>query len=194
VPVTFEGEFYRITNATFHPRLGPELLPGVLVSGSSAAGLAAAREMGAIAVKYPEPPSQCTNLIGDIACGVRIGIVARPRHEEAWDVADRRFPEDRKGQLTRQLANKVSDSAWHKQLADIGATSNGSRETYWLHPFENYQTNCPYLVGSYHEVAAEVGRYLTAGYSTFILDIPASQEEFEHIGAVFQLASRGVAA
>ena len=40
---------------------------------------------------------------------------------EAWDVARARFPEDRKGQLTRQLATKVSDSVWHKQLSEPAA-------------------------------------------------------------------------
>ena len=193
-PVTFEGEFYRITNVTFTPRLPRDLFPGILVSGSSEAGMAAAREMGAIAVKYPEPPSQCSGLSFDIPCGVRIGIVARKNSDQAWGVANQRFPEDRKGQLTRQLANKVSDSAWHKRLSEMGAASNGNRETYWLHPFENYQTNCPYLVGSYEAVAAELNRYIAAGVGTFILDIPFSEEEFDHIGTVFQLAGKGVAA
>ena len=156
--------------------------------------MAAAREMGAIAVKYPEPPAQCNSTLTlDVPCGVRIGIVARNDRDEAWSVALQRFPEDRKGQLTRQLATKVSDSTWHKQLAELGASTSGNGDTYWLHPFENYQTNCPYLVGSYDAVAAELNRFISAGYSTFILDIPFSEEEFEHIGAVFQLASRGVA-
>ncbi len=190
-PVTFEGEFYSIRNAVFHPQLAADLLPGILVSGSSEAGMAAARAMGAIAVKYPEPPSECAaNPVSDLECGVRIGIIARSGEDEAWSVAARRFPEDRKGQLTRQLANKVSDSAWHQQLADVSASIQGKRGTYWLHPFENYQTNCPYLVGSYDDVAGEVRRYLTAGFGTFILDIPAAEEEFEHIGAVFHLAAR----
>jgi len=190
-PVTFEGEFYRITNITFTPRLPRDLFPGILVSGSSEAGMAAAREMGAIAVKYPEPPAQCASTVApDTPCGVRIGIVARKNPDQAWSVAYERFPEDRKGQLTRQLANKISDSAWHKKLAEMGAAANGNRETYWLHPFENYQTNCPYLVGSYEAVAEELNRYISAGFGTFILDIPFSEEEFEHIGAVFQLASR----
>lgn len=193
-PFSFEGEFYKISNVTFSPRLPADLFPGILVSGSSEAGLAAARQMGAIAVRYPEPPAQCNESLSlDIPCGVRIGIVARKDHDEAWSVAFERFPEDRKGQLTRQLATKVSDSQWHKQLADLGASTNCNRDTYWLHPFENYQTNCPYLVGSYEAVAAELNRYISAGYSTFILDIPSSEEEFEHIGAVFQLASRGLA-
>jgi alkanesulfonate monooxygenase len=190
-PVSFDGEFYKLANATFGPRLSPDLFPGILVSGSSEAGMNAAREMGAIAVKYPEPPAQMS--ANDLPCGVRIGIVARKNRSEAWNVAHQRFPEDRKGQLTRKLANKVSDSQWHKRLAEVGA-SVGDGETYWLHPFENYQTNCPYLVGAYEEVAFELGRYMAGGYSTFILDIPFAEEEFEHIGAVFQLASRGVAA
>jgi len=194
-PVTFEGEFYRITNAAFHPRLPADLLPGLLVSGSSEAGMAAAREMGAIAVKYPEPPAQCAAVGGqDIDRGVRIGIIARANDDEAWHVARERFPEDRKGQLTRQLATKVSDSEWHKRLSEIGSAANGTRDTYWLHPFENYQTNCPYLVGSYDAVATELRHYISAGYGTFILDIPPSEAEFEHIGTVFQRASRSVAA
>ncbi|MGH9559505.1 MAG: LLM class flavin-dependent oxidoreductase, partial [Bryobacteraceae bacterium] len=189
--VSFEGRFYKVQNVRLSPKLAPELFPGILVSGSSAAGMAAAREMGAIAVKYPEPPEKCaTNgRPEDVSCGVRIGMIARERAKLAWDIAFERFPEDRKGQLTRQLATKISDSAWHKRLSELGEDNNG---TYWLHPFENYQTNCPYLVGSYESVAREVARYVSAGYKTYILDIPASEEEFEHIGNVFNAATSAV--
>jgi alkanesulfonate monooxygenase len=187
-PVTFEGSFYSVTNLKLSPPIAPDLLPGMLVSGSSDAGLAAAREMGAIAVKYPEPPDQCAPKSADdgLPCGVRIGVIARPDEQAAWSVAFDRFPEDRKGQLTRQLAAKISDSAWHKRLAELGERPGA----YWLHPFENYQTNCPYLVGSYEVVAAELARYMSSGYRTFILDIPAAKEEFEHTSEVFRLASR----
>lgn len=192
LPITLEGHFYRVNGLTLSPRLPPELVPGVLVSGSSEAGLAAARATGATAVKYPEPPSQCRAAPSsqDGPCGLRIGIVARPHEDDAWRVAWKRFPEDRKGQITHQLAMKVSDSTWHKRLAEVGRQTNGKRDTYWLHPFENYQTFCPYLVGSYEKVAAEVARYMAAGYWTYILDIPPSQEEFEHLGSVFELAAR----
>jgi alkanesulfonate monooxygenase len=190
-PVTFTGEFYQVKNLTLNPRLSPEIFPGFLMSGSSDAGLAAARETGAIAVQYPEPPGKTPALPAESGPrGVRIGIVTRAREEEAWEVALARFPEDRKGQLTRQLANKVSDSAWHRRLAEIGSSSIKGRETYWLHPFENYQTNCPYLVGSYENVTEELTRYVELGYRTFILDIPAAEEEFEHIGTVFQATSK----
>lgn len=188
-PVTFDGEFYRVRNLQMNPRMDPALVPGILVSGSSEAGMCAAREMGATAVKYPEPPDQCAVAADPSpACGIRIGIVARASSEEAWNVARARFPEDRKGQLTRQLATKVSDSAWHKRLAELKDSGDG-RGAYWLHPFENYQTNCPYLVGNYETVAAEIARYMAGGYHTFILDIPAAEDEFNHIGAVFTQAA-----
>jgi len=193
-PVTFEGQFYQVKNLTLNPRLAPELSPGILMSGSSEAGMAAAREIGATAVQYPEPPRE--NTAGQPPengpCGIRIGIVTRQREEDAWDVALARFPEDRKGQLTRQLATKVSDSAWHHRLAEIGG-STAARDTYWLHPFENYQTNCPYLVGSYQDVAHELARYVAGGFRTFILDIPPAEEELKHIGVVFEAVSRGTA-
>jgi alkanesulfonate monooxygenase len=187
-PVTTDGTFYRVTGLNLQPRMPRDLFPDILVSGSSEAGRAAARAMGAIAVKYPEPPEQCQPAETDMKCGVRIGIVARKTEDQAWSVADERFPADRKGQLTRQLATKVSDSAWHHRLAEISENLNGSRSTYWLHPFENYQTNCPYLVGSYDAVSRELARYISAGHGTYILDIPPAEEEFEHIRAVFGMA------
>lgn len=193
-PVTYEGRFYRVNGLVLTPRVPRDLHPEILVSGSSEAGLAAARSMGAIAVKYPEPPSQCLaeSCEAEGRCGVRIGMIAREREEDAWKVALHRFPDDRKGQLTRQLATKVSDSAWHRRLSEMSGRWSGERNAYWLHPFENYQTNCPYLVGSHEAVATELARYMTAGNRTFILDIPAAEEEFEHTKAVFRLASERV--
>ena len=189
-PLTFDGQFYKINGLTLNPPLAPELYPSILVSGSSDAGLAAAAEIGAIPVKYPEPPDTGSNRRESEPCGARIGIVSRLREEDAWKVAHDRFPADRKGQLTRQLASKISDSAWHKQLAEVGGRGDATGGAYWLHPFENYETNCPYLVGSYDRVAAEVSKYIEHGFRTFILDIPPTEEELDHIGRVFQAATQ----
>ena len=62
------------------------------------------------------------------------------------------------------------------------------RSTYWLRPFEQYKTFCPYLVGGYEPVANELSRYIALGYRTFILDIPANEEELEHAAAAFNRA------
>lgn len=189
-PVTFEGRHYCVANLKLTPALPTGLIPGVFVSGSSKAGMEAARQLGATAVEYPKPPSDYvpagSGHAGDN--GIRIGIIARADDEEAWRIARTRFPEDRKGQITHELAMRVSDSSWHRQLSELGKTQTTPENPYWLVPFENYKTFCPYLVGSYDRVADEVARYVNAGYHTFILDVPASREDLQHIGQVFEHA------
>jgi alkanesulfonate monooxygenase len=185
--VTVDGRYYDVTNLKLTPPLPPELMPGMLISGSSDAGLAAARAIGATAVKYPKPPGEEEEGEG-VNAGIRVGVIARDDPEEAWRVALERFPEDRKGQVTHALAMKTSDSKWHQQLSELGDQPVGEQNPYWLGPFKNYKTFCPYLVGSYDAVSAEIGRYMGVGFRTFILDIPPSDEELEHTAAVFERA------
>jgi alkanesulfonate monooxygenase len=190
-PVTFSGNYYAVTNLRLTPPLPEDLFPGLLISGSSEAGLAAAREIGATAVKYPKPPGEEVDQGGDVVdSGVRVGIIVRDDPDEAWRVARERFPEDRKGQIAHKLAMKVSDSTWHEQLSRLGDKPVSDDNPYWLGPFENYKTFCPYLVGSYDRVAAELARYMELGFKTFILDIPASREELEHTAVAFERAAR----
>jgi alkanesulfonate monooxygenase len=186
--VSYSGEFYTIDKLRMRPPLPPELMPGILVSGSSEAGLAAAKALGATAVKYPKPPGDYENDPPDenINSGVRVGIIARADADEAWRVARERFPEDRKGELAHQMAMKVSDSVWHQQLSDLGKTTENN--PYWLTPFQHYKTFCPYLVGNYATVAAEVARYIALGFQTFIVDIPPNEEELYHMDIVFKQA------
>ncbi len=203
-PSTFEGRFYQVRNLTLQPALRAELTPRTLMSGSSPAGLNSARAIGAIPVQYPEPPENYSSSSDGAPLGghgLRIGIIARSDEEEAWRVALDRFPDDRQGQITHKLALKVSDSVWHQRLAELGESatqdtqvSTASRNPYWLGPYENYKTFCPYLVGNYETVAQALSGYLAAGYDTFILDIPALEEEFEHMRTAFQMAAREVAA
>lgn len=189
--VSFSGAYYHVDKLKLTPAVSPELFPGIFVSGSSEAGLGAAQTLGATAVKYPKAADEEAVPPLGIPFGIRVGIIASGDEAEAWAEAHARFPEDRRGQLTRQLATKTSDSSWHKQLADLGAQTAGS--PYWLVPFENYKTMCPYLVGSYDRVAAEIGRYMSLGYRTFILDIPAAEQDLIHIRRVFAHALAGAA-
>jgi alkanesulfonate monooxygenase len=188
-PVTHSGGYYEVTGLRLTPPLPPELFPGVLVSGSSPAGLAAARSLGATPVKYPHPPGEEEPPDGE-EFGVRVGIVARDSADEAWRVALERFPEDRTGQITHKVAMKVSDSHWHEQLSQrVDEGADGARNPYWLGPFHNYKTFCPYLVGDHATVADQINHYGRLGATTFILDIPPSREELSEIERVFSLAT-----
>lgn len=189
--VTLEGKWYTVKNLRLTPPLPPELAPGLTISGSSPAGLAAAEEIGALAVRYPKPVEEeeresVSEPRGGL--GVRVGVVARESAEDAWRVARERFPEDRKGEVKHQLAMKVSDSHWHRQLSEREKGEEDLENPYWLGPFNQGQTFCPYLVGSHERVGAELARYIAAGFATFILDIPPDHEELEHTGTAFERA------
>lgn len=186
--VSYAGEFYKVDHLKLSPPLPAELFPGIFVSGSSEAGLAAAKAISATTIKYPEPLTEGRSTIpaDGLDAGVRLGIISRKYEQEAWSVAHGRFPEDREGQLTHQLAMKVSDSAWHKQLSELGEVKE--KNPYWLVPFKNYKTMCPYLVGDYERVGRELAGYILQGFRTFILDVPVSAEELDHIQTAFSHA------
>ena len=192
-PVSLRGEFYRVHNATLTPKLPAGLQPRILVSGSSEAGVAAAHAIGALPVQYPAPAAQLDALPRDATpFGIRVGIVARANEDDAWSIARKRFPEDRTGQLTHQLAMKVSDSTWHQSLSGLAKRSDEG-DVYWMVPFENYKTFCPYLVGSYDRVASELARYFAKGCTAMILDVPVGSEELEHVTRAIELGAERAA-
>jgi len=190
--VSFEGDYYRVKNLVLTPTLPPELFPGILISGSSDAGMRAADAISATRIKYPQPPNEeeSMRVNGSGPAGIRVGVITRASADEAWAVARTRFPEDRQGQLTHKLAMRVTDSSWHKQLFHLGEQPVSDVNPYWLVPFENYKTFCPYLVGSYERVGEELTRYMSLGFGTFILDVPPSAEELQHTAVAFEAASR----
>ncbi len=193
----FKGKFYSVKNLKLMPLLAAELFPEILISGSSPAGMTAAKAIGATAIRYPQPAefetAERDALASGTKCALRLGIIAREDEAEAWRVGHERFPEDRRGQIAHQLAMKVSDSIWHKQLSALGERPVSEDTPYWLGPMQNYKTFCPYIVGGYARVAAEVRRYISIGFRTVILDIPASRDELAHAVEVFRRASQPAA-
>lgn len=179
-----------MNNLKLTPPLPPELAPTFFVSGSSEAGLGAAEALGAVAVQYPQSCStyQPVEEGPSGKMGIRIGIIARDDAEEAWRAAEERFPPDRRGEIAHQMAMKTSDSTWHKSLSEWPEVEADADTPYWLRPFQSYKTFCPYLVGSYQRVSAEIADYIRAGFTTFILDIPPSEEELRSIRRAFDMA------
>jgi len=97
-----KGKYYSVANLKMMPPLAPELFPEILISGSSAAGVAAAKAIGATAIMYPKPAAELEPAERNAKCGIRVGLIAREDNEEAWRIAHERFPEDRRGQLTHK--------------------------------------------------------------------------------------------
>lgn len=192
-PTSLSGEHYTVSQLRLRPSLPETLRPRYLVSGSSDAGVAAAEAIGATAIRYPAPAHEDTQAPpAHIDQGIRVGVIAREDADEAWEVARTRFPEDRRGQIAHRMAMKVSDSSWHRTLSER-AKQEIPGSPFWLVPFENYKTFCPYLVGDYSTVAQELERYLSQGCSTLILDVPDSEEELAHTNRAIAAALSPVA-
>jgi alkanesulfonate monooxygenase len=186
-PLSFTGTYFTVKNLAIKPKIPPELVPEIFVSGTSAAGIAAARKIDATSITYPGIPGGETISRG-VPAGIRIGIIAREESRKAWRIAHERYPIDRKGQLVHAMARRVSDSSWYEQLSAIGEQPTEHQSPYWLVPFKNYKTFCPYLVGSYDEVRREISKYMREGFQTFILDVPPNREELHHTAVVFDSA------
>ena len=77
--MSFDGEFYKVKNLKLNPPLSKDLIPDVLMSGSSDASRTAAEILGATAVKYPKAPSEDEGVSwkSGIDSGIRTGIIAR---------------------------------------------------------------------------------------------------------------------
>jgi alkanesulfonate monooxygenase len=187
--VTYTGQYYTVQGLRLTPTL-QATPPQILMSGSSPAGRAAAITLRVTAVEYPEPATQMTPDATDLLPpdrGIRVGLIAAADTATAWQLAWERFPADRRGQLQHAMALKTSDSSWHKKLDDLSQTKIEA-SPYWLWPYQNYQTFCPYLVGDYPTVASEIARYLRLGYKTFILDIPRDTADLATAQEVFRQA------
>ncbi len=182
-----EGKYYKVTNIKMRPQIPEEMIPVELISGTSEAGLAAAEKLGATKVKYAKPLSEYKGVEPDtnFDLGVRFGIIARDTSEEAWDIANERFPDDMKGKMAHTMATKASDSSWHKELSNL--EKREAKEVYWLKPFHTYKTFCPYLVGSHQEVAEELAGYVKLGHTSVILDIMNDEQDFIHCKKTFLL-------
>jgi alkanesulfonate monooxygenase len=183
--VSVRGRYYQVDRLRLTPPLDPALTPWIFVAASSAAGAAVGRELDAVVVRYPTGADEVQAEPGHGRHGIRVGIVARADEADAWRVAWARFPEDRRGQLAHQLAVRTSDSVWHHALSQPEADAG----PYWLHPFRNYQTFCPYLVGTYERVGQELARHLRAGVTAFILDVPREEADLHHARLAFEHAA-----
>ncbi|HAC16528.1 MAG TPA: alkanesulfonate monooxygenase [Bacteroidetes bacterium] len=189
--VTYKGEFYEIKNLKLQPFLPDHLQPIYYLSGSSEMARKTASRVGAKLIEYPIPTADYeksgrTN--GSGIKGIRVGILARSTHEKAWSDARIRFPDVRSGELSHQMANKISDSEWHKTLSNQNGYDQTEESVYWLGPFKHYHTFCPYLVGDFEEVARELSGYLQVGCTTCILDIPVSEIDLYSTLRVFDQA------
>jgi len=191
--VTYEGEFYKINNLKLEPQMPADLLPDYYLSGSSEAAKVASSRLGVQLIQYPEPIEKLKKEGSNgkaLIEGIQIGVLARHNHNKAWKEAHKRFPATQTGEMPHQPVRKTSDTKRFKKLTDQNGNGKyqNTDSVYWLGPLEYYHSICPYLVGSYDEVANAIYKYLHAGCKTCIIDTPVSDIQLHSTMYVFNRA------
>ncbi|HLG65937.1 MAG TPA: LLM class flavin-dependent oxidoreductase [Ktedonosporobacter sp.] len=189
--VTYRGKYYTVKDLRLKPGIAADMLPRIFIAGSSPAGIQVALDVADVVVTHPQPTDLFKQHQVDqiktarVSIGIRLGIIARPSAEAAWTEAWQRFPPSRKGRI-RTMMQKNSESQWTKDLAHLASEREVYDEVFWLGAYHSGNANCPYLVGSYDQVAAYLGRYLALGTQDILVDGPLTREEFDHTDKVFQ--------
>jgi alkanesulfonate monooxygenase len=192
-PVSFEGRFYRIREAQILPRSRTPTAPDYFVAGHSEAARATAERFGATHLRMLS-----SDLADSLKPGVRglamhFGVVARETDDAAWAAARSRFPDHAGGQATLEATMGYTDSQWKRQLHSRSSEEAEASGPYWLGPFRNFYSDCPFLVGSHDRLSEVIVAFRQCGVSHFVLDLPPDEEEFDHAAQAFDLASQKMA-
>lgn len=189
-PTSFSGRHYALKHFQSLFLQSQDLVPAITIAGSSAKGFEVARKLGACAIQYPKPSFCYDASFVDPSAdfGIRVGIIARRTSSDAWQYARRRFPEDKDRAALRAHLTSASDSVWVKGLSQPIILDEG--HPYWLAPYKNYYSSCPFLVGSFECVAQEIARYIEIGFTTFLLEKPENRHDSATVTEVFKMAQR----
>lgn len=178
---SYQGAYYTLRGARLGtPSLDAALLPRIYVSGGSEASLEARARLALPWLTYPRMLSRYADTGALKGAGVRFGIIARETTEQAWAEARARFPRDEQGEELHDWASTQVESQWHLNLSQDVRRLQILEQVYWLYPFRAYHTFCPFLVGTYDEVADALAEYARVGVSTLILDAPTDPDDMAH--------------
>ena len=182
---SFHGRYFQVSNLQLLPRLPDELLPHLLLAGQSEAARRASVAVGGAWLQMLQP-TLARGLEG--ARAVHFGIVTRPVEADAWRAAHARFPESEDGQAVLEYSMTNTDSSWKRRMKAVADGAGPAEPGYWLTPFRNFQSDCPFFVGSHEQVSMLVRQLIAEGVEKIVLDVPAEEEEFANIAAAFDMA------
>lgn len=198
-PVTHHGPHYEVNDLVLDPARPAGLSTRWFVAGQSPAAVRVAGELGATRLVNPEPPGHYAEQGGRPldGIGIRIGVIARESHDEAWRVARERYPRDpaREQQFSRnRIAFFASSPAHNYTESRRTAIDETSEDVYWLHPLRVSVEYCAYLVGSYDEVADALRSYRQSGVNTLILGPPHADDDLHHANEAIRRAEAALSA
>jgi alkanesulfonate monooxygenase len=181
-PVSFEGEYIRIHEATLDNR--PDPAPPIFFGGSSAAAGPVAARLSDAYLTWGEPlvaVGKKIEWIRGLAAeygrtlqyGLRIHVITRDTSEEAWAVADQLLKGINPADIERMQANLArSQSEGQRRMAELhqgGVDNLVIAPNLWAGVGLVRGGAGTALVGSHEEVAERLIEYSRLGINQFIL-------------------------
>ncbi|HTW15683.1 MAG TPA: LLM class flavin-dependent oxidoreductase [Nocardioides sp.] len=180
--VDFEGEHYRVEDATLSQIPSPQ--PLIYFGGSSPAALDVAARHADVYLTWGEPPAAVEEKIGRVreraaaegrtlTYGIRLHTIARDTSEAAWAEADRLLANISAEDIARvQEGLKRSESEGQRRMLEL---NRGSKDGLEIHP--NLWAGVGLvrggagtaMVGSYTEIADLIEQYAAVGIEEFVL-------------------------
>lgn len=188
-PLTYSGKYFKLTNAVLRPRIDKFSMPTFYLAGKSAAAKAIGQALGAIELTMLRPQLQIDLNCSSRGMAIYLGIITRQTEDEAWEVASKRFPPDREGEMMLDFSMKHTDSQWKVGLWKELTAGGLAKAGYWLEPFRSFRADCPYFVGSHENVGKMIENHVKAGVRGFVIDMWPSKEDFQNVRSAFDLAN-----
>ncbi|MDC8004723.1 LLM class flavin-dependent oxidoreductase [Aureisphaera galaxeae] len=179
-PVNFQGTYYTINNLKLTSVLDESLFPVGYLAGSSPEAQKIRKKRNLANLRMGKPLAKCTQGMFQ-STGMYFGIIARETRLEAISVMKNKFqPEYEEYDELLELSMLNTDAVWKKLLKE-----ETEDDVFRMEPFQHFNADCPYLVGSFEDVATYIGQYIDLGVDSFVID--ADLEELDRIAAVFRL-------
>lgn len=187
---TYTGKYYRYCNLHMEPSIPLSALPGIFVPGASKANISVSSRLANVAIARPTPVDMfheqyCKYLnLASVQIGIRIGVIARATDEEAWEIANLKFPSSRVGILKALVINKMKMNENNKQMSEIAKSDEVIDEVFWMGAYRSGVNNNPYLIGSYKKVSEYLKKYYDIGVRVILLSDLYEREQFSHMNQV----------
>jgi alkanesulfonate monooxygenase len=183
VPLTTNGRYYQVKNLSLTGQLAAPLIPEIYIAGSSDDARQARQKTGAGKIEMARPLAACTATLEEPVI-IHFGIIAAEdaatANQQLLNEYSPRFPEAKE---LFNLSMKNTDASWKTILKEEKEDS-----VYRLEPFKHFSADCPYLVGSYEQVAHYLNHYIAGGRKTFIIE--AGHHQLQSIHTVLQLLNQ----
>lgn len=170
-PLFFDGEFYKLKGIKLPFTLeDPFFFPDIYIAGASEKAKIVSTKYGIKRIEMGKDIDAENAKCNDVKA-LHFGIWTQSDEELAWSSFNNYFGKEIDDEKTSNYILKKTDSTWKRELSESNTRIG---KCYTLNPFLNLQSDCPYYVGSYKQIAEILSHHISNGCKDFIIEVATS--------------------